>query len=90
MKNIQKTGLKLNRAKCVFGAKEIIFLGHHVSGERIKVDPSKVSAILHMPVPQNMNELQSFLGMVTYLGEFVNNLSEITALLQLSLSKDVE
>ena len=33
MKNIQKAGLNLNRAKCVFGAKEIIFLGHHVSGK---------------------------------------------------------
>ena len=62
MKNIQKAGLKLNRAKCVFGAKEIIFFGHHVSGEGIKVDPSKVSAILDMPIPQNRKELQSFSG----------------------------
>ena len=57
MKNIQKAGLKLNRAKCVFGAKEIIFLSHHVSGEGIKVGQPKVSAILDMPIPQNMKEL---------------------------------
>ena len=57
MKNIQKAGLKLNRAKCVFGAKEIIFLSHYVSGEGIKVGPPKVSAILDMPIPQNMKEL---------------------------------
>ena len=68
MKNIQKVGLKLNRAKRVFGAEEIIFLGHLVSGEGIKVDLSKVSAILHMPIPQNRKELQSFLGWLRTLG----------------------
>ena len=61
MKNIQKAELKLNKAKCVFGAKEIIFLGHHVSGEGIKADPSKVSAILDMPIPQNRKELRGWL-----------------------------
>ena len=90
MKNIQKAGLKLDRAKCIFGAKEIIFLGHHVSGEGIKVDSSKVSAFHDMPIPQNRKELQSLLGMVTYLGKFVKNVSEITAPLRLLLSKDVE
>ena len=31
MFNIQKTGLKLNKSKCGFGVKEILFLGHIVS-----------------------------------------------------------
>ena len=61
MKNIRKAGLKLNTAKCVFGAGEIIFLGHHVSGEGIKVDPLKVSAILDIPIPQNRKELGGWL-----------------------------
>ena len=90
MRDIEKAGLKFNRAKCVFGAKKFFFLGHHVSGEGIIVDLSKVSAILDMPIPQNREDLQSFLGMVMYLGKLVKNLSEITAPLQALLGKDVE
>ena len=57
---------------------------------QVKVDPSKVAAILDMLIPQNRKELQSFLGMVMYLGKFVKNLSEITVPLRLLLSKDAE
>ena len=45
MKSIRKAGLKLNKAKCGFGVGEITFLGHHISGEGVKVDPSKAFAI---------------------------------------------
>ena len=90
MCNIRKTGLKLNKSECVFGAKEILFLGHIVSQYGIKADPAKISAISDMPLPQNKKELQIFLGMVNYLGKFVINLSELTAPLRLLLVKNAE
>ena len=90
MCNIRKTGLKLNKSKCVLGAKEILFLGHIASQYGIKADPAKISAIRDIPLPQNKKEVQRFLGMVNYLEKFVNNLSELTAPLRLLLVKNAE
>ena len=53
-------------------------------------DPSKVSAIKEVPAPQNKGELQSFLGMVTYLSPFILQLSSHTATLRGLLKTDVE
>ena len=73
-----------------FGANEIIFLGHIVLKDGIKTDIAKISSILDMPTPQNRKELQSFLGMVNYLGKFVNYLSELAAPLRLLLVKNAK
>ena len=43
-----------------------------------------------MPTPSNKTELQRFLGMITYLGKFLPNLSDETAPLRQLLEKDVQ
>ena len=48
---IRDSDLKLNKAKCVFGATELTFLGHIISAEGVKPDPRKVEAITNMPIP---------------------------------------
>ena len=88
LKTISRAGLKLNKEKCRFGEKQIVVLGHVVSGDGVKADPSKVSAVRDMPIPRNTKELQSYLGMVTYLGKFVHNLSELIVPLRSLLNKD--
>ena len=42
-----------------------------------------------MPVPQNKEDLKCFLGLLTYLGSFILNLSQIAAILRDLLKKDV-
>ena len=87
---IRKSGLKLNRKKCQTGVKSIVFLGHIISSEGIKVNPAKIEAITKMPLPNSVNELQQFLGMITYLGKFIPNLAEVTSPLRTLLKKEVE
>jgi len=86
---IRKSGLKLRKHKCQFGMSSITFLGHSISDQGIKPDTKKISAILNMPTPTNVKELQRFLGMVTYLGKFIPNLSKATAPLRKLLEKDI-
>ena len=43
-----------------------------------------------MPCPENRDELQRFLGMLTYLGKFIPNLSHTASLLRVLLEKNVE
>ena len=70
-------GLKLKPTKCHFLQKEVTFLGHVVSADGIKPDPEKVKAFKTWPVPMNVKELQSFLGLAGYYRKFILGFSSI-------------
>ena len=63
----QEVGLKLNAAKCIFKAKQVVFYGHLVHTKGLSLDPRKVEAISNMPIPSNKTELQSYIGMCNFL-----------------------
>ena len=74
---IRAAGLKLKPTKCQFLKKEATFLGHVVSCEGIKTDPEKVKAVETWPMPQDVTELQSFLGLASYYKRFISGFSVI-------------
>ena len=88
MNKIRSSVLKLNLSKCLFGVRELKFLGELVSEQGIKPDPQKVSAIKEMPPPTSKQDLKRFMGMIAYLSKFIVNLSETTAPLRKLLEKD--
>ena len=67
MEVAREHGLVLNKKKCEVKSNSVKFFGCVYDKHGAHPDPSKVSAIKEMPAPQNKGELQSFLGMVTYL-----------------------
>ena len=69
---------------------EGIVLGHHISSEGIKVDPTKVEIILKLPSPKNKKDGRSFLGYAGYYLRFIENFSKIALPLFKLLVKDVE
>lgn len=87
-KTLREAGFKLNRQKCEFGKEEIEFLGYKISGEGIRIDPAKISAIIEMPDPTEVSELRRFIGMVNFLGRHIPNLSTIMQPLSQLLEKD--
>ena len=44
----------------------MIFLGHVVSAEGIKVDPTKIEAVVKWKPPRNVTKVRSFLGLAGY------------------------
>ena len=62
---IRKAGLKLKPAKCQFLKKRVTFLGHVMSCKGIETDPEKTRAVDEWPTPENLTELQSFLGLAS-------------------------
>ena len=90
MKVSREHGLVLNKKKCKVKSNSVKFFGCVYDKHGAHPDPSKVSAIKEMPAPQNKGELQSFLGMVTYLSPFIPQLSSHTATPRGLLKTDVE
>uniref|UniRef100_A0A3Q2DE46 Gypsy retrotransposon integrase-like protein 1 n=1 Tax=Cyprinodon variegatus TaxID=28743 RepID=A0A3Q2DE46_CYPVA len=75
----REVNLRLNPAKCKFRLEQVLYVGHIFTCEGLKADPTKTAAINAMPVPTDVTSLQRFLGMVNYLGKYIQNLSEIAA-----------
>lgn len=74
---------------CWTNIKEITYLGHKLNSDGLKADPDKVKAVLEMKSPEDKPALRRFLGIITYLGKFISNLSTLTATLRTLLEKDI-
>ena len=53
-------------SKCEFWLREVQFFGHVVSEEGIKVDQSKIEAIMKSEQPRSPSKVRSFLGLAGY------------------------
>ena len=84
----QKEGLVLNSKKLELQRERVTFFGAEYSAQGMHPDPKKVQRITEMTVPMDKQQLQSFLGMVNYMGTFIQNLSHHTELLRAMLKKD--
>ena len=74
--------LHLNADKFKLNCEAVPFFGHLLTENGIKPDPKKVEAICNWPVPQDITQLQSFLGAINYLAKFIPHLSALHAPLQ--------
>ncbi|GBG88429.1 hypothetical protein CBR_g47127 [Chara braunii] len=70
---------KINGEKCEFGRTRVLYLGHEISTEGLKLDDAKVASIRDWPRPQSVTEMKSFLGMTGYYRTFVKNYSIVAA-----------
>jgi hypothetical protein len=66
-----------NLAKSSFAQIKIKYLGHIVDKQGIRPDPKKVEAVQTWPVPKNVHDVRSFLGLVNYFRKFIEHYSEI-------------
>jgi hypothetical protein len=67
------------KAKSTFAVEEIKFLRHIVNSEGIRPDPKKVEVVQNWPVPKNVHEVRSFLGLANYFRKFISHYLEVAA-----------
>jgi hypothetical protein len=81
--------IRLNPNKCSFCVTSGCLLGFIVSTIGIMVDPLKVEAIIQLPPPRTILQLQHLQGKENFLRRFIANYVEITKGFMHLLKKDV-
>ena len=69
--------LKIKPKKCHFFDTSVLFLGHVLSSEGISANPKKVDKVWDWPIPMNVKEVHSFLGLASYYWRFIPKFSKI-------------
>ena len=70
-------GLKLKAKKCQLFQEEIPFLGHVVSAAGIGADPAKCQKVRDWPVPRDLHEVRSFVGLCSYYRRHIQGFTEL-------------
>jgi hypothetical protein len=69
---------KINLQKCVFGSKEVSYLGFCLTEEGIKPGIDKVKAVKNAPPPSKVHEVRQFLGLCNFFRGHVQNFAQLT------------
>ena len=69
---LRNYNMKLNPAKCALGVSDGKFLGFIVNHRGIEANPDKIKALLDIPLPSRIKEVQRLTGRITALSRFVS------------------
>ena len=67
----RRTGMTVNKKKCVFNATRTKFFGYIFSADGISPDPDKVAALEKAEPPASKEEVRSFLGLAGFNSQFI-------------------
>ena len=84
----QIEGLVLNSKKLELKRPRVSFFGAEYSADGMHPCPKKIQGITEMTPPTDKQQLASFIGMVTYMGNFVPHLSHHTEPLRAMLKQE--
>ena len=59
--------------KCTFGQSQLEYLNHIVTNKGVKVDLSKILAMVNWPRPSTISDLSGFLGLIGYYKKNMRN-----------------
>jgi len=74
-----KVDLVLKASKCFFCKKSVEYLGHVVSKDGVEVDKKKIAAMEDFPIPKNVTDVKSFLGVTGYYRKFIKDYAKLAS-----------
>ena len=86
---LQDAGLTVKLSKVQFATSQLSFLGHLITPEGVRLDPSRTQSVREFPTPKNVKDIARFLGMVNFFHKFVPNLAQKAAPLNALRKKGV-
>jgi hypothetical protein len=88
LSRLRDFGLTCKLKKCEFHATSLSFLGFVISPEGVSMDPDRVSAIAEWPAPEDVHEIQMFLGFANFYRRFIEGYSRVVHPITNLLQKD--
>ena len=74
---LREANLTLKASKCYFCRREMKYLGHIITQDGIKPDPTLIKAVSDFPQPKTIKDVQSFLGLSGYYRRFIKDYAKI-------------
>nr|GFC06721.1 reverse transcriptase domain-containing protein [Tanacetum cinerariifolium] len=68
--------MKLNTKKCAFGMRKGTFLGYKVDADGLRVSPDNVKAVIDLPSPKCLKDVQKLNGKLASLNRFLSKSAE--------------
>ena len=90
LQRFERANLQLQPGKCVFAQPRVEYLGYVVSREGIRASPAKTKAVQGYPIPTNVKEVRSFLGLATFYRRLVPKFAQMAKPLTELLRKDAQ
>ena len=90
LQRAQVHGLKFNPKKFKHRLPAVPFVGHEMTEKGLKVDSSKVRAVVSMATPHNVAAVRRLMGMANYVSRFLPGLSDVMEPLRRLTRNDVE
>lgn len=87
---LKANNVLLNKQKCEFNRTEMEFLGNLLTKEGMKPSEAKIKALKEFRQPETIEEIRSFLGLITFVSHFIENLSAKTEPLRAMIRKEVK
>uniref|UniRef100_A0A1X7VJS8 Reverse transcriptase RNase H-like domain-containing protein n=1 Tax=Amphimedon queenslandica TaxID=400682 RepID=A0A1X7VJS8_AMPQE len=77
IRRLQKHGVTVKLSKCKFLCKSVKYLGDVIDKRGLHAAYEKVKALVDAPLPKNVKELRSFVGLINYYMQFIKNLARL-------------
>lgn len=74
---LNEYGLVINPSKCLFGAREVKFMGYAIGQRGTRPLDDRIHAIRKFPKPKTAKELRRFLGMVNFYRRFIPDAAKL-------------
>ena len=86
----RKNTLTLNLDKMQFRLPQVSFFGHQWSAKGLSPDPKKIAVVKRMNLPEDVETMRHFSGLVNYLNRFSPHLADLSEPLREICRQDVE
>lgn len=79
---LEKFNITLNPDKCKFGMDKVEYVGHTIDETGLHFSDEKLEGVANFPIPTTHKQLKSFLGLISYFRDHIENHSTLVHDLQ--------
>jgi hypothetical protein len=78
LERLEQNHVKINSAKMKLMTTSATFMGHLITPDGLRPDPTTVVAVTNLPTRHDKQGIRRFLGAINYLSKFCPRLSSVT------------